>query len=106
MNAGTNTLSAYAVNLGGNFSLTNSISVVSSNAFKLQLSFGATQALLANGLNVVLHLSPGLNGEIQISSNLVNWTTLTNFTGTNDTLTVRDPQATNFNSRFYRAIIP
>jgi len=102
----TNMVRAYALNFGGIYSATNSLSFVSSNAFKLQLSFGATQALLANGLNVVLHLSPGLNGEIQISSNLVNWTTLTNFTGTNDTLTVRDPQATNFNSRFYRAIIP
>ena len=36
---GTNTLKAYAVDLGGNFSTTNSLSIVSSNTFKLQSVF-------------------------------------------------------------------
>ena len=37
--AGTNTVKAYAMDLAGNFSMTNSVSVVSSNTFKLQLAF-------------------------------------------------------------------
>jgi hypothetical protein len=54
----------------------------------------------------VLQISPGLNGHIQISTNLLDWTTLTNFVGTNTTLNFRDATATNFNQRFYRAVIP
>jgi hypothetical protein len=39
LRAGLNTLKAYAVDLGENFSATNSLSVVSSNTFALQLAF-------------------------------------------------------------------
>jgi hypothetical protein len=35
------------------------------------------------------------SGHIQVSINLINWTTLTNFTGNNTTLNFRDPAATN-----------
>jgi hypothetical protein len=45
--AGTNTVKAYAVNLGGNYSATNSVSFVSSNSFKLQLTFALDQPLTA-----------------------------------------------------------
>jgi hypothetical protein len=79
---------------------------VSSNAFKLLLAFTTAQPLATNGLNFVLQISPGLNGHIQISTNLLDWTTLTNFVGTNTTLNFRDATATNFNQRFYRAVIP
>jgi len=47
-----------------------------------------------------------LNGHIQVSTNLTGWTTLTNFVGTNSTITFRDPAATNSPHRFYRAVIP
>lgn len=103
---GTNTVKAYAVDLGGNFSTTNSLNVVSSNTFNLQLNFATAQPLQTNRLNFVLQISIGLNGHIQISTNLLNWTTLTNFVGTNTTVNFRDPAATNFNRRFYRAVIP
>ena len=102
----TNNIEAYAVDLGGNFSTTNSVSFVSSNAFKLLLAFTTLQPLATNGLNFVLQISPGLNGHIQISTNLATWTALTNFVGTNTTLNFRDPTATNSSQRFYRAIIP
>jgi hypothetical protein len=46
-----------------------------------------------------------LNGHIQVSTNLVYWTTLTNFVGTNSAASFRDPAATN-GSRFYRAVVP
>jgi len=109
MNAGTNTLSAYAVNLGGNFSLTNSISVVSSNAFKLQLSTAGAGAWATNGFNFSLEVSTNLYGHIQYSTNLAatsNWSNLTNFAGTNATLNFLDTAATNNTPRFYRAVIP
>jgi hypothetical protein len=94
------------VDLGGNFSTTNSLNVVSSNTFMLQLAFTNAFPLKTNGLVFILQLSTGLNGHIQISTNLTSWTMLTNFVGTNSTITFRDPAATNLNNRFYRATIP
>jgi hypothetical protein len=38
---------------------------------------------------------PELQPRVQVSSNLINWTTLTNFAGTNSTLNFRDPAAPN-----------
>jgi hypothetical protein len=103
---GTNTVKAYAVDLGGNYSTTSSVSVLSSNTFKLQLNFTMNQPLTSTGLNFTLQISSNLNGHIQISTNLTSWATLTNFVGTNTTLNFRDSAATNYNRRFYRAVIP
>jgi len=47
-----------------------------------------------------------LNGHIQVSTNLTSWATLTNFVGSNTTITFLDPAATNSSHRFYRAVIP
>ena len=106
LTAGTNTVRAYAVDLGANFSLTNSVSFVSSNTFQLQLSIAAGASMTTNGLDFGLQVSPGLNGRIQASTNLMTWTTLTNFVGTNAVIYLRDPAATNLNLRFYRAVTP
>ena len=103
---GTNTLKAYALDLGGNFSTTNILSVVSSNTFLLQLAFTNSLPNATNGMAFTLQLSKGLNGHIQVSSNLIDWSTLTNFVGTNSTLTIRDPSAANSPRRFYRAVTP
>jgi hypothetical protein len=104
--AGTNTVKAYAVDFGANLSTTNNVSFVSSNAFKLLLVFTTVQPLATNGLNFVLEISPGLSGHVQVSTDLVEWVTLTNFVGTNTTLNFRDSAATNFNTRLYRAVSP
>ena len=106
LTAGTNTVKAYALDLGGNFSATNSLTVVSSNTFKLQLAITNAFPLKTNGLVFLLQLSTGLNGHLQVSTNLTSWTALTNFVGTNTTLNFRDPAATNSARRFYRAVIP
>jgi hypothetical protein len=104
--SGTNTLKAYAVDLGGNFSTNSSVSFVSSNAFELQLGFATLQPLATNGLNFVLQVSTGLNGHVQVSTDLVDWVTLTNFIGTNSIINLYDEAATNFNQRYYRAVAP
>jgi hypothetical protein len=70
----------------------------------MQLSFASTEPMASNGLSFNLDLSAGINGTIQVSSNLTNWTVLTNFVGTNETLNFRDSAATDFNRRFYRAV--
>src|SRR5258706_12168707 len=102
---GTNIISTFALDLGGNM-ITNSVNFVSSNTFKLQMNFPRTQPLTATGLNFTLQISPGLNGHIQVSTNLATWTALTNFVGTNTMINFRDPAATNSSRRFYRAVIP
>jgi hypothetical protein len=104
--AGTNQVRAYAVDLGGNYSTTSSVSVLSSNTFKLQLNFAMNHPLTSTGLIYTLQLSSNLNGHIQFSTNLTDWANLTNFIGTNTTLNFRDPAATNSNRRFYRAVVP
>ena len=106
LRSGTNTVSAYAQNLGGNYSLTNTVSFVSSNTFALQLVFTNAVPLKTNGLAFILDVSIGLNGRIEVSTNLLNWTTLTNFVGSNSIIMFRDPGATNSTRRFYRAVIP
>jgi uncharacterized repeat protein (TIGR03803 family) len=103
---GTNLFKAYAIDFGGNFSTTNSLSVLSSNTFELQLAFSAAQPLSGNGLTFNLEISPGLSGHIQASTNLLDWITLTNFVGTGTNLLFNDQTATNYDSRFYRAVIP
>ena len=103
---GTNTVKAYAVDLGGNYSTTSSVSVLSSNTFKLQLNFAMNHPLTSTGLNFTLLISSNLYGHIQVSTNLTSWATLTNFVGTNTTLNFRDPAATNSSGRFYRAVVP
>jgi hypothetical protein len=104
---GTNTVSAYATDPGGNISPTQSVSFFSSNTFKLQLSFqGGGPHMTGNGLSFDLQISPGLSGHVEASTNLVSWVTLTNFVGTNATLDFRDAAATNYDQRFYRAVVP
>jgi hypothetical protein len=106
LQAATNTFKVYAEDLGGNFSTTNSVSFVSTNAFALQLIFTTAQPLATNGLNFALHVSPGLAGHVQVSTDLISWLTLTNFVGANSTLYFLDSAATNSSQRFYRAVIP
>ena len=106
LSAGTNTIKAYAIDPGGNVSFTNSLSVLSSNTFKLLLNLTNSRPLTSSGLNFSLQVSPGINGTIQVSTNLADWLTLTNFVGTNPTINLHDSSATNFNQRFYRAQTP
>jgi len=104
--AGTSTLFAYAVDTSGAVSLTNSVTVTATSQTVFKLSFAVANPLSSGGLSFSLQVPSGTNGHIQVSSNLLTWTTLTNFTGTGTTLNFLDPTATNFNRRFYRAVTP
>ena len=103
---GTNVVQAYAVDTSGNVSTTNSVSFVSSQTLALRLAFGAGSPPGKNSLEFDLQISPGMNGRIEASTNLVDWVTLTNFVGTGITLHFRDAATTNFDHRFYRAVSP
>ncbi|MEI7936524.1 MAG: Ig-like domain-containing protein [Verrucomicrobiota bacterium] len=106
LKAGTNVIKAYAVDLGGNASTTNTLSVMSSNTFNLRLGFSSAQPMTSNGLQLSLGVSPGISGRVEVSTNLEDWTTLTSFISTNATMQFRDSAATNYNRRFYRAVVP
>ena len=106
LEAGTNVIKAYAVDLGGNASTTNSVSFVSPNAFTMRLSCYPAQTLTSDGLGLTVNVSTGLTCRIQISTNLLSWVTWTNFFASNSTINLVDLVATNCPRRFYRAVIP
>jgi len=103
--AGTNTIRAFATDLGGNDSRTNSVSIYSSIAFNFRLSLPRSQSAGPSGMVFNLGASTGLNGRILVSTNLTDWAVLTNFVGTDSEIIFSDPGATN-GMRFYRAVVP
>ena len=103
---GTNVLRAYALDASGNTSATNLVTFVSTNDFQMALSFGSAHPLTDTGLDLCLQLTPGLSCRVESSTNMVFWTTFTNFVGTNVPLYFRDVAAPNYTQRFYRAVTP
>ncbi|HEY4416812.1 MAG TPA: choice-of-anchor J domain-containing protein [Verrucomicrobiae bacterium] len=63
-------------------------------------------ASLTNGFNFGFTNINGVNWQIQVSTNLLNWTLLTNATVSNNVLNILDPAATNYSRRFYRVNLP
>jgi pimeloyl-ACP methyl ester carboxylesterase len=117
LSLGTNLIKAYALDLGGNYSLTNSVAVVVTNAPGLRSASVRLLVLPASvsvadphltpgGLEFTLQITGAASGIIQASTNLTSWETLSTFTGTNTTINFRDPSAANSSLRFYRAVVP
>ena len=115
--AGTNTIRVYAQNQGGLSSLTNSLKVIATNVLTLNLVINsqnqapmqarsmAVAVPASKGFTFSLELSAGVPGHIEYSTDLVHWTTWTNFDGSSTLLQFNDPQAGE-SSRFYRAVTP
>jgi hypothetical protein len=80
------------------------LSLISTNAAAIQFGL-VSQPPAGHGFNINLKLSPGLSGRIEVSTNLIDWDVLTNFTETNGVLNIYDPNATT-PRRFYRAMVP
>jgi hypothetical protein len=72
----------------------------------MTLGLNSGQRSSSNGFNMVLSSLPGLNYEIEASTDLVNWVIITNFMTTNSPSCFGDPQAKNYQQRFYRAVMP
>ena len=72
----------------------------------LKLGLGAVHPLNSNGLDLVLFCLPGLKYRLESSSNLVDWTAVTNVLSTNTTMHLLDASAANYSRRFYRAVGP
>jgi uncharacterized repeat protein (TIGR02543 family) len=101
----TNTVMAYAADTGGNFSLTNIITFLATNLppeFRLALE----SARVNNSGEMELHfnISPDAGGQIEVSTNLVDWEFFANFTGTNQVIRFKDPGPATHHWRFYRGV--
>ncbi len=75
-------------------------------ALVMTLGAGAVQPLGTNGLSLSLTGPAGVQYRVDASSNLSNWTAVTNFVSTNTTVHFTDQSATNYSQRFYRAVAP
>jgi len=84
----------------------NFLSYVNAITSRPKLTLTAAPPLNASGFTFNLQLPGAVNGSIQFSTNLTSWLTLTNFIGTNTTLTFHDQAATNSPHRYYRALVP
>jgi sugar lactone lactonase YvrE len=104
LSAGTNIVRAYAVDSAGNRSATNILSVVSRSNFVLRLRAGPVQP--PDAMDFSLEVSSGTTGRIEVSSDLSSWVPLAEFDSSQQPLFFRDITATNFQQRFYRAIVP
>jgi hypothetical protein len=100
--AGTYFISATVDNVVGE---TNSFTAVSVTSTNVQLMLTSLQPLTGNGFAFSIEAASGVNGHIEVSTNLLDWATLTNFTG-GGTINILDPAATNSTDRFYRARVP
>lgn len=57
-------------------------------------------------VDLAIYGQAGRAYEIQATANFVDWTILTNLLTTNVTTIFTDPSSTNYNQRFYRAVVP
>jgi len=71
-----------------------------------KLGIASSPLFGTNGFNLDVEVSLHLTGRIEVSTNLQNWTMLTNFVGSNSVLHFFDAAATNSHRRFYRAVAP
>jgi len=104
--ADTHVLKAHAQELGGNFSLTNNMNVISGNTFTLIPNLRHTWPLTESGSVTRLHLAHELNGNIQVSADLISCSTLTNFMRAHSVVVIHEPATTNAASRFNQIIVP
>jgi hypothetical protein len=94
--------------------VTNSAGAITSSVATLAVFDGAlTPATLfalrhpgSNGLFLTIAFEAGKNYRIQVSTNLSDWTDLTNFLSTSTTMSFLDQAGTNAGANFYRVVSP
>jgi len=103
---GTNALLAYAQNQGGMCSTTNHIYVVSTASHAVSMHVAVSPAHTGAGFTFALQLQEPASGRVEYSTDLIHWTSWTNFDATAGSVHFYDPSATNAPIRFYRAVVP
>jgi hypothetical protein len=68
------------------------------------LGLGAGKPLTSSGLALTLRGTSGVRYRVDASSDLLQWTTITNFVSTGSIMNFQDSEATNYARRFYRAV--
>ncbi len=69
-------------------------------------TFSAPAWNRTNGFDHVVSIQSGFSYRVQMSTNFLVWTDLTNFTAVGSTILIRDVGATNLTRRFYRVVSP
>ena len=64
-----------------------------------------TPVMQNGGVSLSLAATAGFTYQIEVSTDLANWTTLTNIPSTNGTIQFMDTNAKSFSQRFYRAVL-
>ena len=71
-----------------------------------QLTMSSSRLMSGNSFNVVAYCLPGLEYEIQASTNLIGWITITDLISTNSPFYLSIPISTNSPQEFYRLELP
>jgi hypothetical protein len=72
----------------------------------LNIEPGSAHPLSSNGMYLMLKGAVGPTYMVQASTNLLNWSSITNFSLSNSPFYFTDPSATNYKWRYYRAVTP
>jgi uncharacterized repeat protein (TIGR01451 family) len=72
----------------------------------MKLSVNPTDPFNSNQFNAMLYALPGLNLQIQASTNLLTWYPVTNIIGTNSPIYFSAPAPANLPRQFYRGVMP
>jgi len=70
-----------------------------------KLRFPSPGSIGNSPITLALDGVPGFTYRVDTSSNLLNWTPLTNFSSTASTMYFEDSPAANSNLKFYRAVV-
>jgi hypothetical protein len=71
-----------------------------------RLGFSSAHPFTTNGLYLSLTGTVGINYRVDASTDLIHWAVLTNLVTTSSQTYFRDPAASNFRQRLYRAVAP
>jgi uncharacterized repeat protein (TIGR03803 family) len=72
----------------------------------VQIRLSGKPSAPGRGIRLELEVGGALNGRVEYSTDLIHWTTLTNFSGCNETLPIEDPASLEAPRRFYRIVAP
>ncbi len=97
--------SAHVIVTNGGFSVTVPADSVFTLTYSNTPAYFLTPTVQNGSMNLMLAGAAGFTYQIQVSTDLVNWSALTNVINTNGTAAFTDTNAVGLSARYYRAIL-